>query len=306
MDLSKHISPQLILPQQDVRDKWELLDRMVDALLASPLCRQQPDEVTALIRDTILKREHSMSTGLGRGNAFPHARVPGFSGFAVCLATLKYDLDFAALDGKPIRMACMILVPEENPTLALRVMGALTTLLSDEAVRRYFYSESDPESLYEYLRKLQIDLDISITAREIMRAPLGLIYPATPLRSVARLMHEHHLEAIAVIDNDGRIVGEITCDLLFKKGVPDFFSQLGSVSFIRHFDPFEKYFDEEAHATATQVMSTDFAVVEETATLMEIVYLLSVRNHPKVYVVRDGSICGTIDRIAVLDRILNL
>jgi predicted transcriptional regulator len=101
-------------------------------------------------------------------------------------------------------------------------------------------------------------------------------------------------------------VGEITCDLLFKKGMPDFFSQLASVGFIKNFDPFEKYFEQEANSVAADVMSDDFAAVPETATLMEIVYLLSVRGYWKVYVVREGKRIGVIDRAAVLDRILNL
>ena len=52
-------------------------------------------------------------------------------------------------------------------------------------------------------------------------------------------------------------------------------------------------------------MSTDYAAVGEDATLMEIIYMLAVRNYSKAHVLKDGQKVGTIDRILVLDRILN-
>jgi len=145
-----------------------------------------------------------------------------------------------------------------------------------------------------------------VRARDFMRPPLAMdIRPDTPLRTVVRTMLRHHVEAVAVTDDSGVILGEITCDLLFKKGVPDFFNQLPNVAFIKNFDPFEKYFDEEAHSVAGDVMSKDFATVTEDATLMEIIHLLAVRNYAKAHVVRNGRKIGTVDRALVLDRILN-
>jgi CBS domain-containing protein len=185
-------------------------------------------------------------------------------------------------------------------------MGQLMTLLADEAVRDFFLTKTDPARIYEYIRGKELTVGMMVRARDIMRPPLAMeIRPSTPLQIVVRTMLRHRIEAVAVTDDQGRIVGEITCDLLFKKGLPDFFSQLPSVAFIKNFDPFEKYFEQEAHSVAGDVMSADYAAVSEDATLMEIIYLLAVRNYPKAHVVRDGRKVGTIDRILVLDRILN-
>ncbi|HQL95728.1 MAG TPA: CBS domain-containing protein, partial [Candidatus Hydrogenedentes bacterium] len=130
--------------------------------------------------------------------------------------------------------------------------------------------------------------------------------PETPLKEVTRIMNQHMLESVSVTDADGTLLGQITCDQLFKLGMPDFFTQLKSVSFIREFDPFEKYFQKETGALARDVMTADMATLPEEATLLEVVFELAVRRHPKIYVVRAGKRVGVIDRSLVLDRVINI
>ena len=305
MELTKHLSPEQILLSVDVKDKWELLDLMIKAVLKHPICKSQSPETLQQIKANIVKREKDMSTGMGGGYALPHARVRGFKGFAVCIARLKNDIDYESIDGQPIKLICMVIAPEENPTIVLKVLGTLSRFLLNEADSHVFYNENDPIKLYEYLREKEIDLDVSIVAKDIMITSFSTVETSTPLQMVVDIMHNNRIQTVAVTDHNGMLSGEITCDLLFKKGMPDFFSQLMSVSFIKDFDPFEKYFRDEARSTADQVMSKDFASVNESATLMEIVYLLSVKKHSTVFVTRDGKLCGTINRITVLDNILN-
>lgn len=306
MELSRYFSPEQVLLHLEVKDKWELLDKMLDTILKGKICERQEPEVKDAIRREVLHREKTMPTGFGGGFAFPHARVRGFSGFAFCMAVLAKPLDYGAMDNKPIQIACMAITPENSPAIALRAMGTVAMLLGDESVKQVFLSATDPQAVYDLIDRKGLRLDSSITAETIMRAPLVNIRRHTPLREVAHLMFKHHIDAACVLDEEDRIVGEITCNTLFKKGVPDFFSQLASVAFIRDFDPFEAYFEQEAHSTAGDVMNDDFAAVDEKATIMEIIFLLAVKNYSKIYVTRDGKRIGIIDRIAVLDKVLNL
>lgn len=306
MNLAEHLGPEQILLHVRAKDKWALLDRMLEAILQGKVCQRQDEAVRREIVEAVLKRERQYATGLGGGFAFPHGRVRGFRGLALCLGVLEEPIDYGAPDDQGVQIVCLVVTPEEDPTVGVRAMGVLSALLSDEAVKHYFLSESSPEKLYHYLVHRNLQVHEATTARDIMRVPLFDVHPDTPLRKVIHLMLLHRVEAVSVTDEQGHILGQITCNDLFKHGLPDFFSQLTSVSFIKYFDPFEKYFAEEAHATAGEVMASNFATVEEDTTLMEIVFLLAIRNYPKLYVVRDGCKVGIIDRTAVLDRILNL
>jgi len=306
MDISQHLGAGQILLHIRAKDKWDMLDQMIEALAKGDVCRKQKDGVREKIGPAVIKRERQYATGLGGGFAFPHGRVPGFSGLALCLGVLDEPIEYGSPDDKDVQIVCMVVTPEEDPTVGVRAMGALSALLSDEAVKHYFLSEPSPEKIYDYIVHKRLSVHDATTARDIMRTPLFEVHADTPLRKVVHMMLLHRVEAVSVTDPEGRILGQITCNTLFKRGMPDFFSQLTSVSFIKYFDPFEKYFAEEAHALAGDVMTGDFATVDEHSTLMEIVFLLAIQNHPKLYVLRDGCKVGIIDRNAVLDRILNL
>ena len=87
--------------------------------------------------------------------------------------------------------------------------------------------------------------------------------------------------------------------------MPNFFTQLRTISFIREFDPFERYFKHAQNAAAKDVMSEHFSALAEDATLLEVVFELAVRRFPVVHVLRDGRHVGAIDRNAVLKYVIN-
>lgn len=296
----------LVLLDVQAPDKWTVIKEMVEALMREPELAEDPALGGNRLMEAVFDREKERPTGLGNGFAFPHARIPGLGCLALCVAMLKTPVDFEAPDGDPSTLVALMAVPEEQPQLALKVMAHFAQLLSNPPEREFLGSLHDPALLAGYLKHRVLGIEASITARDIMRRPRADIYPDTPLREVTRIMLRHQLEAIAVVERDGAIVGEITCRHLFKLGMPDFFNQLKSISFIRDFDPFEKYFAEEGKSLARDVMSTDYAAVSEDTTLLEVLFELAVRGRPKVHVVRDGKRIGAIDQLLVLDRVINL
>lgn len=301
MDLGDYLSESRIAVGLDAGGKWDALEQMVDHLLRSGETAAGRDEILESLR----RREETQSTGIGSGLAIPHARIAGYRGMTISIATFREPVPYDSLDGQPVSIAWMILVPEEDPTLALQAYSKIVALMQDEAVREYFVSTREPKQLYDYITKRKIAVGGVLTARDVMRPPLTHLRPETPLREVVHQMRRHHLEAVAIEDADRTLLGEITCDRLFQYGIPDFFNQLQSVGFISRFDPFERYFAQEAKAVARDVMLDDFAAVPPDATILEVVFALTVKRHMQVYVVENGRRIGTIDRTEVLDRILD-
>jgi CBS domain-containing protein len=199
----------------------------------------------------------------------------------------------------------MAVTPLESPMVGMQTMSLFAGLMSKQETRDFLLAQTDAVKVYEFLVEQAPAFELVVTARQLMRPLKVRVGPSTPLRAVTRAMREQETDAVAVLDDDGKILGEVTSDLLFRKGLPDFFSQLTNVAFMRYLDPFEAYFENEAKATAGDSMSSDYAAIGEDTTLMEIVYLFSVRRYPKIYVLRQGKVVGMIDRGVVMDRILN-
>jgi len=305
MHLPKLLSTAQIRVHAAAEDKETLLQEL-SALLAktNPKAGGATLDASAIF-DAVMAREHIRTSALGQGCALPHARIEGLEAPVACLATLTPGLDFDAPDGEPVRIVCLLLAPLEDPSSTLKVMAEVATLMSDPAHRAAVENAGDAGALYALLNDLDTGQERALRARNIMRKPFYTIFQDTPLTEVTRLLAEHNLEATSVVDKDGRLVGMITCDQLFRYGLPEFFGQLKSVAFVKNFDPFENYFKGLKTAVAEDVMTQNYAAVPEDATLLEVVFELSVHRQPKVFVVRDGKLAGIIDRIAVLNRVLN-
>lgn len=63
------------------------------------------------IASELLKREQLGSTGLGNGVAIPHARLPMVKRPYGLMARLKPPVDFDAIDGQPVDLVFLLLLP---------------------------------------------------------------------------------------------------------------------------------------------------------------------------------------------------
>ncbi|MCC5797243.1 MAG: PTS sugar transporter subunit IIA [Methylophaga sp.] len=109
------------------------------------------------IFQALLDRERLGSTGLGKGVAIPHARVPDLPNTIAAMLTLSKPIDFDAADGEPIDIAFGLLVPEDDNEHHLQHLSRLVTLFRDAEICRKIREASSSEAIFELL--LSIDDD---------------------------------------------------------------------------------------------------------------------------------------------------
>jgi PTS system nitrogen regulatory IIA component len=258
----------------------------------------------SLVLAAAMAREADGSTAVGDGFACPHARVEGLDESRLAFAVLREPVLWG---GAEVRWAALVVAPAEHPAVALKLLGQLARVALSPELSARLLGASDPVAAYRWLKGRVRRDDTPLTAEDIMRPSYGQLGPDTPITEITRGMAHHNLDCAGITDADRRIVGQITADNLFTHGMPDFFRQLESVGFIAEFDPFERYFSQESKLLARDVMTPDFATCPPTATILEVVHLLSVKGHPKVFVVdEERRLLGVIDRIRVVHRLLDL
>ena len=100
------------------------------------------------IASHLLKREELGSTGIGRGVAIPHARLPDLQRPFGLLAKLKQPVEFDAIDGQPVDIVFALLLPAaiENEALAALALVA-RTLRSPENLARLRAAKTTSELL---------------------------------------------------------------------------------------------------------------------------------------------------------------
>jgi PTS system nitrogen regulatory IIA component len=103
----------------------------------------------------LLERERLGSTGLGKGVAIPHARVPDLPHTVAAMLTLESPVDFESVDNQPVDIAFALLVPEDDTDNHLQHLSRLVTLFRDVDVCDKIRNANSAEAIFELL--LSID-----------------------------------------------------------------------------------------------------------------------------------------------------
>jgi CBS domain-containing protein len=138
---------------------------------------------------------------------------------------------------------------------------------------------------------------IIMHAADIMTRPVINVTPETKIAEAARLMLQHRISGLPVVDAEGTLVGIVTEGDLVRR------SEIGTE---RHRARWVElligpgrlardYVD--AHArTVGEVMTDNVAVVSPDATLPEVVRLMEKRHVKRVPVVEKGAVIGIVSR----------
>jgi PTS system nitrogen regulatory IIA component len=120
-----------------------------------------PDGVDReLVAEVLRSREGLASTGIGGGIAIPHPRDPLVLHVAnpiVLLCYLSEPVDFAAIDGQPVRVLFTLLSPTVR--MHLRMLSRLAFVLHDEVMNRLLDERAPSEAIVAHVRKVEAALD---------------------------------------------------------------------------------------------------------------------------------------------------
>ena len=97
------------------------------------------------------KREQLGSTGMGGGIAIPHARLAGVAKPVGVLAKLRRAIDFAAIDGKPVDLVFLLLLPAASQGEQLTALAAVARRLRDPMTAESLRRAADAAEVYRLI-----------------------------------------------------------------------------------------------------------------------------------------------------------
>ncbi|MDD3275748.1 MAG: PTS sugar transporter subunit IIA [Kiritimatiellales bacterium] len=287
------------------RSKKEIITDLLNALYDGTELKNEGFSKEELL-EALLTREREMTTGLGDGLAFPHTRLAKISKSYTLLGICPSGVDFQSLDQKPSQFFVLSVVPQDQANLLLLSRAAIVRFLSTQENRRAMLTAGDAFSAWKLIDKSGIKIDQNILAKDIMRPQVGHIDIEATLKDAARALHKYHCDSLPILDEEECFAGDISCYDLFSYGLPDFFANLHTISFVRNMDPFEKYFQGDRDIKLSDLkINRESPTIPADATLMEIIFEIATRDKHLLYVV-DGKkkLLGVIDRFSVVDKIL--
>lgn len=150
MKLSKFCDENLITFELKSTTKNEVIEELVDLAAESQLVKDRDE----LLRD-IIHRENMVTTGIGYGVAFPHAKTRATKGIVIAFGRTEQGLDFEAMDKKPVFVFFLIAAPEDAIGAHLNVMARLSYIMKSEENRQKLMTVNSPGELLSILDSVE-------------------------------------------------------------------------------------------------------------------------------------------------------
>ena len=147
--LSELLPSAAIRLDVDGHDKWELIGVLTDALIASGQVGQEQREA---VHEALVQREKSMSTGMEKGIAIPHASVEVVQETAVALGVARQGIDFEAMDGQSTHLVILLVNPANQTRDHIRNLAEIARLLSSSSLREALQGVASPEEALECIQ----------------------------------------------------------------------------------------------------------------------------------------------------------
>jgi len=117
--------------------------------IANLIHREVPDLDEQAVFEALIAREKLGSTGFGNGIAIPHCRLKGCHSPISALIHLQAPIDFDAIDGAPVDLLFVLLVPEAATDAHLELLRQIASMLDRKEVREKLRSAPNNEALYQ-------------------------------------------------------------------------------------------------------------------------------------------------------------
>ncbi|MEM6672670.1 MAG: PTS sugar transporter subunit IIA [Planctomycetota bacterium] len=150
MRASELLSPADVVLGFDPVDKWEAIHQLVEHLVH---CGRLDAELEEPVREAVLARERSMSTGMEQGVAIPHAAVEDISEIVGAMGVVRRDegLEFESIDGQPARVVVLLVIPKNQKLLHIRTLADIARVLTKDSVRQKLIATVDADEAHAVL-----------------------------------------------------------------------------------------------------------------------------------------------------------
>jgi len=148
-DLGSMFSEARIIADLQATNRWEAIDELTSQLVATGSLKSEHREaITTVVR----KRESSMSTGIGFGIGIPHASTDLISAAVASLGRSRHGIEFDALDGQPVTIVILFLIPQGQFQKHLHTLAEIAKLLHKPELRHALEQAPDAGAILQIIK----------------------------------------------------------------------------------------------------------------------------------------------------------
>ncbi len=253
---------------------------------------------------SVLDREEIENTSYGRGIAFPHARTDDVEDMYIAVGVSKKGLQDKTPDDIPLRIICLMLTPSNIAKLYLQTLSAFATFVREPGNIKQAAGAKSAGGVIDAIWESGVTVDKELTAKDLMRQDVVTVTPDDSLKEVANQMFRHRLSALAVVDTEGNLLGQITDKELIQAALPDFKTLISNLNYSMDVEPFEELLKKEDKIKVKQLFTTDHEVVTRETKIVEVAAMMLFKDLRRVYVTDGDKLAGILLRKDIVHMII--
>ncbi len=149
MSLLENLKKNNILVNPNAKNRWEIISEMVELAVKNKEISQEDSET---VKNSLIEREKSMSTGIGNGVAIPHCSTSKVSSVITVMALTHKGLNFDAIDNEPVKIVILLIVPKDKLTLHIKTLANIAKMMCDAELREKLLELKTPDSIIKTLK----------------------------------------------------------------------------------------------------------------------------------------------------------
>lgn len=151
MKLSELLRPELVKVGLEAKDKWSAITQLVEMMVAAGEITQEQQEG---VLNAVVERERSMSTGMEKGIAIPHANSSLIEEAVGVLGISKPGIAFEAVDGKPSNVIVLLVIAKDKFQQHVRTLAGIARLFDND---RFMNELCDVNTAEEALEIIKVE-----------------------------------------------------------------------------------------------------------------------------------------------------
>jgi mannitol/fructose-specific phosphotransferase system IIA component (Ntr-type) len=299
LNFASLFSAEDILPRTEMTSRDEVLTALLQRLAE----RNNIKDTSFAFRELVAREEQS-STIIGSGVAMPHARLHDLNRLLVGVATSAAGIIFDKNRDDPVHLVILILVPVSMPGLYLQAASSLAKMLREPGAALRAAEFSSAEDVWRFFSRGALILPDYVCAGDIMSHNIVSVQETDPIKTAINMFVKSDLPELPVVDKDGDLVGMVSEHELLRVCLPDHILWMEDLSPIINFEPFAEILKNEATSCLTDIMTDDYAMVQENAPAIEVAKALRTQSARHVFVVRGKKLVGVISLQDFITKVL--
>jgi len=146
-------------------------------------------------------------------------------------------------------------------------------------------------------------------ARDIMTSDVITVTADTSIDKIARILHDHRISGVPVIDEEHKVIGIVTeGDLIMKLAKPEtppHIEILGGIIYLKRITEIDAELKKITAVTARDIMTEKVVTVNEDCPVEDVASLMVNRKVNRLPVVKKGKIVGIVSRADLIETMMN-